>query len=341
MIHVYSRPLRPRQAFTLVELLVVIAIIGTLVALLLPAVQSAREAARRMSCSNNLKNLSLAIQNYHDTMSRFPSAYFDSGVDFQESWGWGALILPYMEQQALHTSLGVNNGSFYTQLTGPQGKQVAAMAQQILKIHMCPSDAGYNGNGLIHDNRVFNGGLGFTALGYTTTATTRVGLSNYMMSAGHRDVVSDTINTGIGFGNSNIRYSHITDGTSNTFMLGERETQTCRSGAWVGIRRPTGTTSQGAILVIGHSRPKLNQPDPPIVWNTNHTGCGEGFSSLHPGGAQFALCDGSVRFVTNGIGHFWYPNTNVNGTEADSKDQKNGTYQRLMSRNDKLPVGDY
>ncbi len=346
MIHAFSRPLRRRQAFTLVELLVVIAIIGTLVALLLPAVQSAREAARRMSCSNNLKNLSLAIQNYHDTMSRFPSAYFDSGVDFQESWGWGALILPYMEQQALHTTLGVNNGSFYTQLAGPQGKQVAAMAQQILKIHMCPSDAGYNGNGLVDDSRVFNQGLGFKALGLTTTAASRVALSNYMMAGGHRDVAGKNAsgavetNTGMGFSDSNLRYSHITDGTSNTFLLGERDTQECKSGAWVGVRRPNGGGTGGVNLVIAHSHVKLNQANPPITWNTDHTGCGEGFSSLHPGGAQFALCDGSVRFVTNGINHFWY-GTTVAGTEANSKDTKNGTYQRLMSRNDKLPVGDY
>ncbi len=339
-----------RRAFTLVELLVVIAIIGTLVALLMPAVSAARESARKMSCSNNMKNLGLALHNYHDTMGRFPSAYINTVADFQEGWGWGALILPYIEQQPLHTQLGVINGTFYTQLAqgGTKGKQVADLAESALKIFMCPSDSGYNGNGQVHNNRNFGGaspGLGYSALGLTTTAQALPGVSNYMVTEGHRDVAGKTANTGFAFGDSNIKFSHITDGTSNTFMIGERETEQCRSGTWVGVKRPTGGGTAGCNMVVGHSRVKINTPDgPAIAWNINNTGCGEGFSSFHPGGAQFALCDGSVRFVSQNINHFWYfaPGAaNQNGTEADSKDNRNGTYQRLMTRNDKLPIGDF
>jgi prepilin-type processing-associated H-X9-DG protein len=326
-------------------LLVVIAIIGVLVALLLPAVNSARESARRMSCTNNIHNLAIAFHNYHDTMNRFPSAYFDSGVDFQESWGWGALILPYIEQQPLHTQLGVNNGTFYTQLArgGTAGKQVVQMAQTVLKIYMCPTDSGYNANGLVHNNRNFTQGLGFTANGYTVTADCLVGVSNYMVAEGHRDVASKTVNTGIAYGDSNIKFSHLLDGSSNTIMLGERDTEQCRSGAWVGIRRPTGGGTAGNNLVLAHSHVKLNTPDgPAIAWNVDHTGCAEGFSSFHPGGANFAMGDGSVRFINNNINFFWYAAIPTGaGTEADSKDSRNGVYQRLMTRYDRLPTGDF
>jgi prepilin-type N-terminal cleavage/methylation domain-containing protein len=328
-----------RVGFTLVELLVVIAIIGTLVALLLPAVQSARESARRMSCSNNLKNIGLAIHNYHDTLGRFPSAYFDSGVDFQESWGWGALILPYLEQTNLHSSLGVSTGSFYSVLANPStGKQKAELAKTVLKIYMCPSDNGYNANGLVHNNRNFAAGLGYISQGKTTAGDALVGVSNYIVNAGHRDVQGKTVNTGFTWGDSNVKMSHFTDGTSSTIMLGERDTINCRSGTWVGVKRPTGGGTAGANYVIAQSHVKINQADPPIPWNTNRTGCGEGFSSMHLGGAQFTLVDGSVRFISQNVNHFWYPNTIVIGTDADSKNEKNGTFQRLMTRNDRLPA---
>ncbi len=335
-----------RRAFTLVELLVVIAIIGTLVALLLPAVNAARESARRMSCSNNVRNLSLAIQQYHDTMGRFPSAYIDTVTNLEENWGWGALILPYIEQQPLHKNLGVIAGSLYSQLAkgGAEGRLVIDAVQTPLKIFMCPSDAGVNSGGLVVNNRAFHGGLGFAANNRTAAGDCLVAVSNYMVTAGHRDVANAVINTGFAYGSSNLKYSHITDGTSNTFMLGERETEFCRSGSWVGVRATNGSGIQGVNAVLGQARPKINQPDGPIAWNAANTGCAEGFSSFHPGGAQFAFCDGSVRFVSQNINHFWYfaPGAaNQNGTEADSKDTRNGTYQRLMSRNDKLPTGDF
>src|SRR5688572_32293863 len=106
-----------RSGFTLVELLVVIAIIGTLVALLLPAVNSAREAARRMQCTNNLHNLAIACHNYHDSLSSYPNSHFCTPTGGaaclanQETWAWSTLILPYIEQQNLHTQLGVNTYS--------------------------------------------------------------------------------------------------------------------------------------------------------------------------------------------------------------------------------------
>jgi len=109
------------RGFTLVELLVVIAIIGTLVALLLPAVQSGREAARRMSCSNNIRNLALASQQYHDAIGQYPSAWitYAPGGTASDSWAWGALILPWLEQQNLHKALAVTKFPLGLQFTSP------------------------------------------------------------------------------------------------------------------------------------------------------------------------------------------------------------------------------
>jgi prepilin-type N-terminal cleavage/methylation domain-containing protein/prepilin-type processing-associated H-X9-DG protein len=343
------------RGFTLVELLVVIAIIGVLVALLLPAVQAAREAARRASCQNNFKQIGIALHNYHDVLNTFPSGYLDNPVASEESWGWSALMLPYIEQQPLHDALGVNRAQLVDRLRSPNGATTVPAARTVIKIFICPSDSGHQ-SGLIHNNRHFNDGVGFLASGQT--APFWPGVSNYMGVAGHRDVANAQPNTGIFFGNcrgtaaqcpnnasSSIGIADITDGTSNTFMVGERDTKNCRSGTWLGVRNTNGSGTRGVHVVSGHSHPKLNQDLPPtpggIDWDIGRTGCGEGFSSLHPGGAQFLMADGSVRFVSETINHFWFPNTIVNGTIADSKDARNGTYQRLMTRDDNLVIPNF
>ena len=339
------------RGFTLVELLVVIAIIGILVSLLLPAVQAARETARKMSCSNNLHQFGIAIQNYTDALGSFPSGYIDHPTATCEGWGWGALILPYMEQQGLHDSLGVSRGSLKDQLSDtspypppngpPRNKAIVVpAAQTILKPFMCASDTGFVGRGLVTlsatnggVNRSFNNGLGSLVAGFTQPA-----VSNYMGVAGHRDVANAAENTGVLSGDSYIRMADIIDGSSNTFMIGERDSLNCGSGAWVGVRATNGSGTQGVSAVIGHAHPKLNQSPDVIPANTNRTGCSEGFGSMHPYGAQFLYCDGSVHFITNSIGYFWYPNTIVNGTVVDARNDSNQIYQRLMSRNDKLAV---
>ena len=330
--------------FTLVELLVVIAIIGILVALLLPAVQSAREAARRMQCNNNLKQIGVALHNYHDTFRSFPSGYvYPSGfannaaAANHESWGWAALTLPFREQQALHEQLGVTSQPLYRGFT-TGGTAFKDLVQTPLPGFICPSDTEYNKPGNVHQNRNFDDGVGVVAGGIATPV--RPGLSNYIGVAGHRDVVQRAVNTGIFFGNSQISIADITDGTSNTVAVGERETKNCRSGTWLGVRNPNGSGTRGTQVVLGHSRPKLNQDTSAIPWNTANLGCGEGFSSMHPGGALFLLCDGSVRFVGDSINHFWY-GTTVQGAVSEHQDVQNGVYQRLLSRNDALTVDAY
>lgn len=347
------------RGFTLVELLVVIAIIGVLVALLLPAVQAAREAARRSSCSNNLKQIGIALHNYHDSLQTFPSGWFDlPNTAFRESWGWSALMLPYIEQAPLHDKLGVTRGTLEQRIATDKANVYPA-TRTVLKSFICPSDSGHNG-GLTHNNRNFSGGAGYTAAGLTTAAESIAGLSNYMGVAGHRDVVNAQPNTGIFFGNCTVtaanpcnegqgkavRIAEVLDGTSNTLMVGERETHRCRGGTWLGVRRDDGSGTRGVDVVIGHSRPKLNHPVPPpttnIAWNTGKEGCGEGFSSQHPGGALFVAVDGSVRWLPNTINHNWAnPSTNNNGSVTAHQDPANGVYQRLLSRDDMLVVGNY
>ncbi len=314
---------RRRIGFTLVELLVVIAIIGILVALLLPAVQAAREAARRMKCSNNLKQIGLAAHNYADAFGNFPSGWIYSGAANSEVWGWGALLLPYVEQQSLHDQLRVTQANLAANLLSANWQPVVAGLETPLQGYICPSDSGYQGRGQVHNDRRYNGGAGFVAHAYTP------GVSNYIGVAGHNvDRVNNLPNTGVFFGDSSISFRDILDGTSNTLLVGERDTRYCRSGSWIGVRNTNGGATRGIFVVSGHSRAKLNESV--LAWDFDPEGCGQGFSSLHPGGALFARCDGSVTFISETIQHF---HVHGNGAEVNPN---NGVYQRLISRADGL-----
>ncbi|MEZ6154028.1 MAG: DUF1559 domain-containing protein, partial [Pirellulaceae bacterium] len=230
---------RSRIGFTLVELLVVIAIIGILVGLLLPAVQAAREAARRMQCTNNLKQIGLALHNYHDTHHKFPYAsYLDKTFintdlthpSLNSQWAWSAMILPFIEQGNMYNQLNVGTNTFEAAANNPVG---LALLQTPLPAFICPSDAEAG----VNRNRPFEmkagGGL---CNGMSLPATVEFAKSNYPGCNGNDD--SDGIfNSG---GNRDIGIKDITDGTSNTIMVGERpsnryKNQTVAEGPWAGI----------------------------------------------------------------------------------------------------------
>ena len=327
---------RGRGGFTLVELLVVIAIIGILVALLLPAVQAAREAARRSQCQNNLRQLGIALMNYHDTHKKFPPAGLGlmscRGTGQVETYGlntsgW-SLVLPFYEQAGLHAKCNFNGCFSYFQQTDSAGNNFvrmgdpttngnAAVVSVGLPVHLCPSD---NGNPFLTDSNsgssaghyVVKYGSGIpgakTNYDFSTNGPTSCGSrwENYSVKA-----TSGGVQTYGGrrlFGN--LSYSKIddcSDGTSNTIMLCEtcREVWDGRAPAW-GYRGwvqcgidPIGKNSMKGINIwpcCSWQSPPWRSSPPP--GQRGKLGEWGSPGSMHPGGCHFAFTDASVRFFS-------------------------------------------
>lgn len=275
-----TRP-RPRRGFTLIELLVVIAIIAILIGLLLPAVQKVREAAARTQCVNNLKQLGLALQSYHDTNLKFPPGYvsaFDAaGNDTGPGWGWAAHALPQMEQDNL-----------YRQIDLKQPIEAAANAPPrvvIVKALLCPSDG--------PSQQAFPVGPR-SATAQLTSTTCTVAPANYIGSFGVNEPGVD--GDGMFFRNSAVRIADVTDGTSNTLMVGERSFYHAEA-TWVGAvtganLAPTPgsplpvQTENAANFVLAHTGEAFDGPAVPKEINQ--------FTSRHVGGGNFVFADGHV-----------------------------------------------
>jgi prepilin-type N-terminal cleavage/methylation domain-containing protein len=273
-----------RHAFTLIELLVVIAIIAILIGLLLPAVQKVREAAARMSCSNNLKQLGLAFHAYHDANKNLPPGYTATGTyvngttDTAPGWAWGTYILPFMEQGNLQNQF---NMSLPVQSSG-------TAIQSVVKTYLCPSDI------------VPPGPFAVTDSSWNTVC--QVAPTSYAACCGGG--VSTTAATGNGcfYRNSSVRLTDITDGTSNTVFVEERAFANVQ-GTWVGAISG-GYCNQGQYnqdAVPG----KLGQGAGDLVLihaGTNNSPSGRNLddaSSKHFTGSNFLLADGSVHFIRN------------------------------------------
>ncbi len=340
-----------RFGFTLVELLVVIAIIGILVGLLLPAVQAAREAARRMQCSNNLKQLGLASLNYESAFKKFPPNHIWphtpaalANIVNMECWGWPVLLMPFFEQGNLYNQLGANNVSLmgYLSVPDPTGQRRALLMQDLPAL-LCPSDSGQDAAKTAKD---FRQGIGTTAGGHP--AQWKPGLTNYISMRGSRNGVQLTSDCfGMFMENQSITMGKVSDGTSNTILIGERESKHGRAGVWPGVRNPNGGGARGLDQNTGISRGPLNSTDPPYVWTDGNVGASSGFGSMHTGGALFVFVDGSVHFISQSIDSKPFNGVDaisgaaVNGNNRPANIAVFGVYQRLGAREDGLVLGEF
>ncbi|MDA1017109.1 MAG: DUF1559 domain-containing protein [Planctomycetota bacterium] len=306
---------RRRRGFTLIELLVVIAIIAVLVALLLPAVQQAREAARRTACKNQLHQIGVALHNYHDTHSTFPPGYIQrvlSDDNQHVGYAWGTMILPQMEQSVIYKTLNFN---------APRLSPVALASWK------CPSDNMIDGTARF---RTFSSGMGCPPgtspsgtqcinnttgqtvpqeiLDFFGTSAFGAARASYVGNWGTRGSIQDADGNGVFHGNSKISIRDISDGTSNTLIAGERyHGLSAGATAWAGVHfdqsnggggDPTGGTPNSTAItgegrhVLGST--SVGRPN----WRVNPS---HGFSSNHTGGAQMMMCDGSVHFISENI----------------------------------------
>jgi prepilin-type N-terminal cleavage/methylation domain-containing protein/prepilin-type processing-associated H-X9-DG protein len=285
---------RRRLAFTLIELLVVIAIVAILIALVLPAVQQAREAARRTQCKNNLKQLGLALHNYHDQHQTLPpgyiSAFASDGTDTGPGWGWAALALPQMDQAPLYRTIDFSVG-----IESPKHATARLIVPSVM---LCPTDdPAATWPAMQYD----------LSTGIPTTKICDVGASNYVGVFGISEPGID--GEGLFFRNSPIAFHVITDGLSNTLAVGERSHR-LGEATWVGSvtgARLAGDSSDGigggppehgSGMVLGHTGEKHGPGDPRSEANQ--------FYSRHTGGVQFLFMDGHVSFLNASMDYATY-----------------------------------
>ncbi len=297
-----------RSAFTLVELLVVIAIIGVLVALLLPAVQAAREAARRTQCSNNLKQIGIGLHNYHDTLQVFPPGAIWGGD--ATTWRGSILVhlLPFIEQQNLYEKFDFSSNP--DSQTLPDGKLIAST---IIKTYTCPSD---QNTGLLNNRAIHNycASSGPTKHGNNPSCTCPTGETwntNYGLAP--YGSASNFAGAFIRMGTAT-RMSDVTDGLSNTIFFGEvrRGCSNHVNVGWVGSNNANGLTS--TLIPINYDTCQPSSSDyckQPCNWSVEL-----GFRSLHPAGCQFLFGDGAVRFLPETTDH---QNYQYLGAKADGQ----------------------
>ncbi|WP_010588241.1 DUF1559 domain-containing protein [Schlesneria paludicola] len=343
-----------QRGFTLIELLVVIAIIAVLIALLLPAVQQAREAARRTQCRNNLKQLALALHNYYDISQVFPpghmwasqsldlasATFYGAGTGFS----WGAFILPQIDAANVYNQLDFNSNCCMQTPTTPGETANTATVKMPLSFVRCPSDLGpnaaatlaldgivqmavtsYAGNGGSFDNS-HNNDLGAQ------------GSNGIFMRARHPSITTATKTTR--------RIEDITDGTTNTVLLMETAWEISKSdeGGGVGIvgRKRWYGSQTGSNRLINEAVAGLNPPNTATAATIRRSA-----SSMHEGGVMFAMADGSVRFISETIQHtgrLWADRNSPNPNDPFDNvrgGQAYGLYQRLWSIADGLPLGDF
>lgn len=303
---------RRRPGFTLIELLVVIAIIAILIALLLPAVQQAREAARRTQCRNNLKQIGLAMHNYENAFGCFPPGYLGTttncamirngyGTNVAQGWGWGTFILPYLDQAPMYNNMNVNVHQVVCDVPLPPTDNPAvgnpASGRQIVPVYICPTatddNVFYAVNGPTTNQHSKSNYVAVCGVDFTGVLPSGHALgANY--AAGFKGAFGDAWR----FGCTKIRDK--TDGTSNTFMIGEayRKDNDANYTNWTtgvgGERRPGRWFGMAAddqtACIVRQLRGEGSFAVNGASFNA--------FASQHVGGAFFLLSDGGVRFIS-------------------------------------------
>ncbi len=321
-------PHRKKRGFTLIELLVVVAVITILISLLMPAVQQAREAARRTHCQNNLKQIGIALHNYHDLHNVLPPGYvaygdydsittlpsddFDAVTwDATPGWAWGTMLLPFLDQFPLYDELDLESPAW-----APQN--IPLLARQVNTL-LCPSSIGEVGEFVVVDdaeNPLIKGG-----------SEIRLGRSHYVASHGQEECwgtcsgPSGTLDGDVSriadgpfYRNSKTKFSSVIDGLSTTVFFGEH-TSWLSDKTWAAvipgatvhpkINSPDNAAESAATLVLVHTGPAAGEMDAlgnPIIHPPNFPTIHVGqMQSDHPGGAYVLFGDGSVRFISETV----------------------------------------
>ncbi len=313
--------LRRRVAFTLIELLVVIAIIAILIALLLPAVQQAREAARRSTCTNNLKQLGVALHNYNDTSKRLP--YSSNGNLWAGNYHtWSEFILPFVEQTAVYKKIDFNKSA---EDNSAPSMNLTQLANKAFPFQQCPSSefaqtlrkrdgGGFDGmGGNAQQGLYYAPSTGPQYSDATSFDCVAAGSPAYCVAPGSDwNSGFTTGNPGM-FGGRNVyscRFQDVTDGLSPTFMLGEHRADINHHGGGMFTQN-----FQGCNTGMRLNSRNIN------LANLSDYQRNMGFSSVHKGGAFFLFGDGKVKFINDTINY--------------------QTYNRLGQRNDAQPTGEY